>query len=618
MKRRLYISALLVGTCVALAARPSLAQDAPTGEAKPGDKPAEGEKPADAQKPAEGDKPAEGQPATEQKPAEGDKPAEAAKPAEAPAAEAPAAEQKPAEQPAAAAEPAPAAPAEAPAAPSDDLPEAGYIPGYRRHPALGLSVWTPPTPSVPGGMTVPYGAPAPADTWSFNYTGYFSAAVKAAIRDRQGRVRAGQSETVLKTPVETPDAYGAFTGTGSVLGSWVSMTFEYGNKIATAHASISTWNPSRPTSYTQVSSQYFVDAAYLTFRLPQIDKLRIGWNVGAFGFGWGQLGQYSNLYGGGFLGANYGVGEQLSAEYDLTDTLVLQLDHGFFGRYGKAPQGIRETQANGWPDASDPAPWSQAARVGVVRNGDTVMQAGLIFASNWAQDDMGRDVTDPVDVPIENPIDETNPPDPSMKMIGFESRIRGQWYHFGLAAGYATYTDAYALHGLSFWVAGDGENFTNNWGGVESGGNGNIWGVGSEVTLGWGALARNPEPFWGDGWNAVTVVAAQYGKVSSDGPNPDRDRSMYKFAIDNEVKLIKWIAFGVRFDRVVSDTSKSETTFHVIAPRIEFQSNWNSHETITLQYAHWFYGDEPPVISTNQPNDDLDKDVISFGFGFWW
>jgi hypothetical protein len=93
---------------------------------------------------------------------------------------------------------------------------------------------------------------------------------------------------------------------------------------------------------------------------------------------------------------------------------------------------------------------------------------------------------------------------------------------------------------------------------------------------------------------------------------------MYKVGIDNRYKFIKWIAAGLRFDRVVPHTDDSAETFHVIAPRLEFQSNWTSHETVTLQYAHWFYGDRKPWINAITPNTNLDSDVVMLGFGMWW
>jgi hypothetical protein len=626
MKRRLHLSAVLAGASLVLAPAVTRAQDAPPAE---GDKPAETDAPRPGETPPE-EGPIEAPPAANQPtPAEPVPPTEPP-PAEAAPAPAPAPETKeaapaaPATPPASPADQASAA-AEAESASADELPEAGYVPGYRRRPSLGLSPWTPPTIALAGGLTTPYGAPGPSDSWNFNFTGFFSASLKAAIANRNTKVHEGQSDLVLKTPPVTADCYGCFTGTGSVLGSWVQMTFEYGNRTTTARTSINTYNPSRAISYTQISSQYFIGDAYLTFRVPQIDKLRIAWAVGAFTINYGQLGRYSNLYGNPFLGGTGGTGEYLAAEYDLSDTLILQAEHGFFGTYGKAPIGITENQSSGWADPQDPAPWTQVARLGVVRSGETLIQGGLVFMYNWAQDDTAREPAGddkarpaPPSIQDQTVWDDGNPKDPSFMSFGLESRVRGLWYHFGLAAGYVKITDAWNLKGARFWVAGDGENMTNNWVGPESGGNGSMWGVGTELQVSWGSLVRLPEPFYDDGWNFVSTLAVQGGAVNSKANNPARDFGMYKIGLDNRYKPIKWLAVGLRADRVVADTSDNDKTFHVLAPRLEFQTNWTSHETITLQYAHWFYGSEAAYINSNTQNLHLDTDVVSFGFGMWW
>jgi hypothetical protein len=264
----------------------------------------------------------------------------------------------------------------------------------------------------------------------------------------------------------------------------------------------------------------------------------------------------------------------------------------------------------------------QAGRVGFVLNGETVMQGGLLFMSEWAHDDGGRfqvDDCDRTEVPNPcTPQDEGNPKDPGMTAFGFESRIRGRWFHFGVAGVYGSAKDAWNLLGMRIWTARDGEAFTNDYLGQESGGNGSIWGVGTEFKMGWGAFARAPEPFWGEGWDFITTVAGQVGGVNSDSPFEARDVTMYKLGIDNRVKFLKWVAAGLRFDRVAPRTDDGDQTFHVIAPRIELQSNWTSHETVTLQYAHWFYGDRKPFINDDTPNTSLDSDVVSFGFGMWW
>ncbi len=632
MKRRFHLSAVLAGASLVLAPAVTRAQAAPPAG---GDKPAESAPPAgetppqapvDAPPPG-ANQPSPGEPVPPTEPA----PTEPAPTEPAPAEPAPA-EPAPETKEAAAAAPTAEASAAAQAsaareaeAPADELPEAGYVPGYRRRPSLGLSPWTPLVPALPGGLTSPPGAPAPSDSWNFNYTGFFSAALKAAIANRTGEAREGQSDIVFKTPPVTADCYGCFTGTGSVLGSWVQMTFEYGNRTTTARTTLNTYNPTRASSYTQISTQYFIGDAYLTFRVPQIDKFRLAWAVGAFNINYGQLGRYSNLYGNTFLGGTGGTGEYLAVEYDLSDTLTLQAEHGFFGTYGKAPIGITENQSSGWADAQDPAPWTQVARLGVVKSGETLIQGGLVFMYNWAQDDTAFEPTgddrarpSPPAIQDQTVWDDGNPKDPSFMSFGFESRVRGLWYHFGLAAGYAKITDAWNLKGARFWVAGDGEMMTNNWVGPESGGNGSMWGVGTELQVSWGSLVRLPEPFYDEGWNFVSTLAVQGGAVNSKADNPARDFGMFKVGLDNRYKPIKWLAVALRADRVSADTSDPDKTFYVLAPRLEFQTNWTSHEVITLQYAHWFYGSEAAYINNNTQNLHLDTDVVSFGFGMWW
>ena len=58
-------------------------------------------------------------------------------------------------------------------------PPSGYQPGSSRAIGLGLSPWTPRTPSMPGGATVPYGAPQEEPgMYELDFSGYMSAALR--------------------------------------------------------------------------------------------------------------------------------------------------------------------------------------------------------------------------------------------------------------------------------------------------------------------------------------------------------------------------------------------------------------------------------------------------------
>src|SRR5262249_4941180 len=162
----------------------------------------------------------------------------------------------------------------------------GYLPGNRRAMGLGLSPYAPQVPGLPAGLTVPFSAPAPSDDWSFNFWGYMSASLRVGKGSRDFTTP-DQYETTLHTYPRIVDAYGLFSGTNSPQGSWVDLTFEYGNNAVTAHVKISTWKPTVGADWTPIGSQNFFQEAYLTYKFP-IGKLAMKATVGAF----------SNTYGG--------------------------------------------------------------------------------------------------------------------------------------------------------------------------------------------------------------------------------------------------------------------------------------------------------------------------------
>jgi hypothetical protein len=76
---------------------------------------------------------------------------------------------------------------------------------------------------------------------------------------------------------------------------------------------------------------------------------------------------------------------------------------------------------------------------------------------------------------------------------------------------------------------------------------------------------------------------------------------------------------GLRADRIAPNSKDAEETFHVLAARLQFRSNWTSHETITLKYAKWFYGDRTHGDGWDaRPREQLDDQMLGLGFGMWW
>lgn len=63
-----------------------------------------------------------------------------------------------------------------------------------------------------------------------------------------------------------------------------------------------------------------------------------------------------------------------------------------------------------------------------------------------------------------------------------------------------------------------------------------------------------------------------------------------KFGAELEANLLRFLAVGVRYDRVAPDVHDASTTYSAISPRIVLRSRWLSREYFLLGYSHFFYG----------------------------
>ena len=342
----------------------------------------------------------------------------------------------------------------------------GYLPGYRRAMGLGLSPYAPQTPGLPGGLTVPFSAPAAGDDWTFNFWGYMSAALRVG-RGERPIPTPDQYATTLHTYPRIVDAYGMFSGTNVPQGSWVDLTFEYGNNRVTSHVKISTWKPTVGSDWTPLGSQNFFQEAYLSFKIP-VGKVNLKWNVGAFQNTYGGLGQYDvGRYNAPIIGSPFGVGETLTGQYDLSARLTLFLEDGVMGRLGKAPVGAPAiVSIDGAFNPAIPSSWVHHAHAGLARHGTVPLVLGLHYITNWAQDE--RDQLDDPRTPF---VDEANRPDPRMDVVGADFRMIDNYLgNFAIAASYADAHYATLLTGFNFFGSFNGEQMTKRFFGPQGGG----------------------------------------------------------------------------------------------------------------------------------------------------
>jgi hypothetical protein len=499
--------------------------------------------------------------------------------------------------------------------PKDEMPEAGYIPGYRRHTAVGLSPFVPQMGALPGGTTPGFAAPSPSVDWSFKWSGYMSISLQTTARQRHDPLWPGQSRMVFHAPPATIDEWYAFVSTNTVPGNWVGMTFQYGNRYVTANVFMSTWNLSDPSTYYQIGPQQYVQNAYLAFTPEPIADFQVRATVGFFTTNYGNLGKYGpGMYVNPIIGYMRGAGETLSVEHDLGDTVVLSLEHGIMGpKTGTLP--LAATGVQPLDNTLNPASWVHHAHVGFTKKGDPGLAATLHYVSNWSADDTRQFAYDNTKTQA---VDEARLKDGRLDVYGFDAHLNTDvWGNLGIGGAYVHGKNAYTLKGFSTW-AGDGEQLTDRWWGPQSHGTGELFIAGLNYAVSLGKIVSYPVPFAGDGPDIV-VNAAFNVAVASTSYQPLDGRVRYKYGIDGLYTLLKWFGAGLRFDQVVPNGGESRETFFVLAPRLQFKTDWNSRETFSLRYAKWFYGSRTHSdLLGARRIDRLDDQLFALNFNMGW
>ncbi len=498
-------------------------------------------------------------------------------------------------------------------APAPSEEQLGYIPGSRQYQSLGLSPYAPTAGTLPGGVTPAFGAPSPSNEWNFTFAGYMSATLMASRGERRN-VSSGQSEGAWNVPGRTAEEWASFTSTSPVQTNWVNLKFLYGTQNVTAQVSVDTWNPSRPTTFYQFGSQYFINQGFLRFRLPPIEGARLLWNVGYFSAAYGNLGRYGGgIYTNALAGLVQGVGETLHAEYDLSDTLIIEVEHGIQGpRAGKAPNEVAPVGSNLSANPNWVAAFTHHAHAGIVRKGEVTLQAQLHYLMNWSQDDRSRRE---VDVPTTDAIDERHPKDGTVSVYGADVRaIHPVFGYLAAGAAYVVADHAYPLKGLTTY-GGEGDRLTSAWFGEDSGGSGKLLVAGVNYGGSIGRIVTYPAPFPSNHADLQIDAGLHVAKSWSDSEPFDRLR--HKYGANALYTPLSWFGAGVRIDRVVPNSRDSEETFHVIAPRLQFKTDWNSHETISLHYVKWFYGAHTRGDNL-VPRYQLDDQLVALNFNMWW
>jgi hypothetical protein len=541
---------------------------------------------------------------------------------------------------------------------SDVLHNAGYLPGYRTFQGFSQAPSAPRVGSLPGNITPSYGAPMPPSQWTFKFSGFLNDSFQSSIGHRMV-TGADQTSVVFHIPPQTVDEYASFLGTNTMPGQWVQINISYGTPTVAANLTLSTWNPSDPTTYYQIGSQNFIQNAFLAYTPPPMGDWQLKALAGYFYTNYGALAQYGlGMYTNAIIALVRGVGYDLVAEHRLSPTLSLVLDQGFLGnRNGHVPDETIPDAGNGNANPMFPASWVAHVHAGLVSTGTTTVKVNGHFLVNWAQDDQTQcqsasillpagDTTDQCfDNPTYRQFNSAAPPNGHIYVTGLDATIVNPvWGYLGVAGSYTEGRDAALLRGLTTF-GGEGPWLVDRWWGWDTGGSGSLyagglnWSGSVRHIISRGGPVRTDAPdlqlnvgaivAYGISSNSMVVSGAQPlgstltmpGPIALPSTQAQYDhRLRYKFGVDGLYTLAPWLAFGLRVDRVVPTTKDAEQNFWVLAPRIVFKTNWMAREALTLMYGKWFYGPNthPEAGSIVAPDGRLDDQLIALNVNVWW
>jgi hypothetical protein len=248
----------------------------------------------------------------------------------------------------------------------------------------------------------------------------------------------------------------------------------------------------------------------------------------------------------------------------------------------------------------------------------------------WSQDDRLQrnpafnEEDFPADLPTTREVDESYVRDGRLTVIGADAKMLSTTFGvLGLGVAYIDGYYSFPLRGVTTY-GGDPERLTNSWWGVNSGGTGTLLVGGISYTFSVARLLLHPEPFSGQAPDIVITAGATFGKSTTESETEETEeeefnRTRHKYGIDALYTVLPWLGFGLRLDRVVPTSNNDRQTFHVVAPRILFKTDWNSRENITLGYVKWFFGPESHLDGlSNRSNELIDDQMFTLNFNMYF
>jgi hypothetical protein len=506
------------------------------------------------------------------------------------------------------------------AAPADEKKGAGYLSGYRRHEALGLSPFAPQGYVGSAALAPPYGAPLADQAMRLSFTGYLMAPLRMGIGTRD-TTAPGQSKTTLHgDPLVAGGSYGWFDMVPVVPGPWAQLNFAYGNDVVTANTVIGAWNLGESmgaSGYWQAPSQVWFNDAFLKIT-PKTGPVGVTILAGVFPDRYGAMAEYSSgAYSTPLIATMRGIGTTATALLPFEYDLDLKLEAGFKGDLNHPPVGLIPAPSNDFASAAQGATFAYHAHANLGYQ-DTVA-LGTHFIRSFSQDDR-RDGFDDPTTPQNEAADAA---DGKLDILGADLTVKGGRYgYLYLGASDDKGRGVEALNNLvRVQNAGGGKELMERFFGQASHGNGEILFVGGQYTVSLGTLLRYPMEYWGEGPDLTVSLFGTYGSTKSDDP-AFSGKKMVKYGTELTYSLLPFLAASGRVDHVVPDTKDGAKSFSVISPKLTLRTDWLAREAVVLEYAGYLLNDGVVVNGDtrllNNPSGRADKHMVAiYGLLSW-
>ena len=538
-----------------------------------------------------------------------------------------------------------------------------------------------------------------ADEWKFDFHGY----LRAPMRVSFGPATPLNQPTIYSptpkdsyppnmppstsglqwhSPTRVPGyLYTTWEYTNTVSGPWSQLNFSYGNSKVSATVIVDAYNQT-DGSYRNIQAQQGIDQAFITLSFPDVFKDYGGlvWNVGTFQNRYGTAGKYDGgMYETYLFGRTHQTGETLTATFSNLDAhgdWTFTLEHGIGAKLDIVPflnnanyqvfQNVPIGGTSGSPYLSDRSP-DFLPYSGPVPEGSTFVNHvhvgakyqktwtfGLHYIYAWTPDDNWSPINSAqVDVSDSTPRSQ-GPIQGSMAIFGPEVRFSGGylgdaylgWSHIDARNINAMADIVEVLHsygGYQFKQNFFGQTFNQHTGVYNGPENetGTVDNILFQYTFSFGALARAPEDWWGDGPDLVLTAFGLLSIVDSKAPpiaiaqdasravTWDMSTKKLKFGLDGLYTPLDWLGFGGRFDMVMPDLDSaysrtlgnpggSSLDFAVLTAKAIIRTAFVTHESVMLMYQHYLLGQDAFAPYPYQWVPKADADLASIVATMWW